>query len=372
MFVAPEGWAGAADRYPRRVIDLKLLRDQPDVVRASQVARGDDPALVDAVLDADALRRSSLAEFEQLRAEQKAHGKKVAQAASPEERAELLRHTKELAENVKAREAEAGAEVVVAAGGDGTVRAVATTLQGTGVPMGLLPVGTGNLLARNLDIPVTDLARSLEIALEGRDRAIDVAWLRVTDAPAGDDAAEVGSEHIFLVIAGIGFDAAMIADTDTTLKAKVGWIAYFLGGIRHLHGRRLEARVLLDDTRRSSMKLRTLLIGNCGRLPGGITLLPDALVDDGILDVAAIDTRAGVAGWAQLFGEVVMQGLGVQPLATNRIGRIDHTQCRSIAVRVPDGAQAQVDGDPVGRATAIECRVDHADLLVRVPRALTL
>ncbi|WP_240916139.1 diacylglycerol kinase family protein [Sanguibacter sp. HDW7] len=267
---------------------------------------------------------------------------------------------------------EAGAEVVVAAGGDGTVRAVATTLQGTGVPMGLLPVGTGNLLARNLDIPVTDLARSLEIALEGRDRAIDVAWLRVTDAPAGDDAAEVGSEHIFLVIAGIGFDAAMIADTDTTLKAKVGWIAYFLGGIRHLHGRRLEARVLLDDTRRSSMKLRTLLVGNCGRLPGGITLLPDALLDDGILDVAAIDTRAGVAGWAQLFGEVVMQGLGVQPLATNRIGRIDHTQCRSIAVRVPDGAQAQVDGDPVGRATAIECRVDHADLLVRVPRALTL
>lgn len=91
------------------MIDLKLLRDQPDVVRASQVARGDDPALVDAVLDADALRRSSLAEFEQLRAEQKAHGKKVAQASSPEERAELLRHTKELAENVKAREAEANA-----------------------------------------------------------------------------------------------------------------------------------------------------------------------------------------------------------------------------------------------------------------------
>ncbi|MGP7959422.1 serine--tRNA ligase [Sanguibacter sp. A247] len=91
------------------MIDLKLLRDQPDIVRASQVARGDDPALVDAVLDADALRRSSLADFEQLRAEQKAHGKLVAQAASPEERAELLRHTKELAEAVKARQADADA-----------------------------------------------------------------------------------------------------------------------------------------------------------------------------------------------------------------------------------------------------------------------
>jgi len=267
---------------------------------------------------------------------------------------------------------EAGAEVVVAAGGDGTVRAVATALQGTGVPMGLLPVGTGNLLARNLDIPVTDLARSLEIALEGRDRAIDVAWLRVDDAPAGDDAAEVGAEHIFLVISGIGFDAAMIADTDTTLKAKVGWVAYFLGGIRHLHGRRLEAHARLDGTRRSSMRLRTLLVGSCGRLPGGLTLLPDAVVDDGILDVAAIDTRGGVAGWAQLFGEVVMQGFGVQPHPPTRIGRIDHTQCREITVDVPGGAQAQVDGDPIGRATTITCRVDHADLVVRVPRAITL
>lgn len=268
---------------------------------------------------------------------------------------------------------EAGAEVVVAAGGDGTVRAVATALQGTGTPMGLLPVGTGNLLARNLDIPVTDLARSLEIALEGRDRPIDVAWLRVTDAPDDhEDAAEVDTDHIFLVIAGIGFDAAMIADTDTTLKAKVGWIAYFLGGIRHLHGRRLEAHVALDESRRASMKLRTLLVGNCGRLPGGITLLPDALVDDGILDVAAIDTRGGVAGWAQLFGEVVMQGLGVQPLSTTKIGRIDHTQAKHVEIRVPGGAQAQVDGDTVGIATAIECRVDPGGLVVRVPRTITL
>ncbi|MGP7959421.1 diacylglycerol/lipid kinase family protein [Sanguibacter sp. A247] len=272
----------------------------------------------------------------------------------------------------QAREAlEAGAEVVIAAGGDGTVRAVATALQGSGTPMGLLPVGTGNLLARNLDIPVADLSRCLEIALEGRDRAIDVAWLRVTDAP-DEDGAEVGSTHIFLVIAGIGFDAAMIADTDTTLKARVGWIAYFLGGMRHLHGRRLEAHVDLDDGRRSSMKLRTLLVGNCGKLPGGITLLPDARLDDGILDVAAIDTRGGVAGWAQLFGEVVMQGLGVQPLATNRIGRIDHTQCRTITAQVPGGAQGQVDGDPIGRASAFECWVDPGDLIVRVPRTITL
>ncbi|WP_166851302.1 serine--tRNA ligase [Isoptericola sp. BMS4] len=88
------------------MIDLRLLRDNPDAVRASQQARGDDPALVDAVLDADARRRSSLTDFESLRAEQKALGKKVAKAAG-EEKAELLAHTKQLAERVKARQADA-------------------------------------------------------------------------------------------------------------------------------------------------------------------------------------------------------------------------------------------------------------------------
>lgn len=88
------------------MIDLRLLRDNPDVVRASQLARGDDPALVDAALDADARRRSSLAEFEQLRAEQKSLGKEVARAQGEEKQA-LLARTKHLAEEVKARQATA-------------------------------------------------------------------------------------------------------------------------------------------------------------------------------------------------------------------------------------------------------------------------
>ena len=68
------------DRYPRGVIDLRELRDNPDVVRASQRARGDDPALVDVVLEADQRRRAALTEFERLRAEQKSLGKQVATA----------------------------------------------------------------------------------------------------------------------------------------------------------------------------------------------------------------------------------------------------------------------------------------------------
>lgn len=276
-----------------------------------------------------------------------------------------------------------GADVVVAVGGDGTVRAVAEALSGTGTPMAILPLGTGNLLARNLDIPIADLEEALLIALEGRDRTIDVGRLRILEADEDaapdpeipgslDGRAVTGSEHIFLVISGLGFDAAMVADANTRLKAKMGWVAYFVAGIRHLHGQRLEMKIELDDHEPLLVKGRTILMGNCGRLPGGLVLMPDAELDDGILDVAAIDTRGGIAGWAQLFGEVVMQGFGVSNDLPNKIGRIDHTQCQKIRVTISDGEQVQVDGDILGRAKSVESWVDAGALVVRVPRRIRL
>ncbi|WP_028046047.1 serine--tRNA ligase [Cellulomonas sp. URHE0023] len=95
------------------MIDLRLLREDPDVVRASQVARGDDPHLVDQVLDADARRRSALTDFETLRAEQKSLGKQVAQAQGDEKQA-LLTRGKHLAEQVKALQADADAAETLA------------------------------------------------------------------------------------------------------------------------------------------------------------------------------------------------------------------------------------------------------------------
>jgi len=278
------------------------------------------------------------------------------------------------------RAVDAGADVVVAIGGDGTVRAVAEGLVGTGVPMGLMPLGTGNLLARNLDIPLNDPLAAMQIALQGRDRAIDVGWLRVLrwESQVDDDVAEAADpasgrrdpdqprDHIFLVIAGLGFDAAMVADADEHLKARVGWIAYFVAGMRHLHGRRTRVHVRLDDQPITTTRLRSLLIGNCGKLPGGITLLPDAVLDDGWLDIAAIDTRAGIAGWAQLFGEVVLQGVGVRNDLPAKIGRIDHTRAQEVRLVVQGGEHVQVDGDVVGRVTELSARVDHGALVVRV------
>ena len=266
-----------------------------------------------------------------------------------------------------------GARVVIAAGGDGTVRAVAEGLVGTGAAMGLIPLGTGNLLARNLDLPLNNLPALLRIALTGTARPIDVGWvtlLRTAPVEPGDEPSDDrppdGREHIFLVIGGLGFDAAMVADTDAQLKARVGWIAYFLGGVRHLHARRMRLDVRLDDAPWQSVRLRSLLIGNCGRLPGGLTLLPDAVLDDGWLDVGAIDTRGGLVGWSQLFGEVVMQGFGIRAELPNRIGRIEHTRATRVRVRSAEPQQIQLDGDLIGAALELEARVDHRALLVKV------
>ncbi|KGM12968.1 diacylglycerol/lipid kinase family protein [Cellulomonas bogoriensis] len=281
---------------------------------------------------------------------------------------------------------ERGARVVVAIGGDGTVRAVAEGLTGTDASMGLIPQGTGNLLARNLDLPINDVEELLRIALTGRTRAVDVGWLRVLRDEAGvaDDIAEADPEavaprdtppatrepardHIFLVIAGLGFDAAMVADTDEQLKAKVGWIAYFVAGVKHLRGRRMRLDIRVDGGPWRSVRLRSLLFGNVGRLPGGITLLPDAVLDDGVLDVAAIDTRGGIAGWAQLFGEVVMQRFGIRNDLPNKIGRIDHLRARTVRVRSRDAQQLQVDGETIGSVREVSARVDRQALRIRVP-----
>ena len=280
---------------------------------------------------------------------------------------------------------ERGVKLVVAIGGDGTVRAVAEGLAGTDVPMGLLPQGTGNLLARNLDLPLGDVDNLLRIALTGTDRRIDVGWLRVVrdgsqasddidradpgaaaDEETPPDAGDAARDHIFLVISGLGFDAAMVADTDEQLKAKVGWVAYFVAGIRHLHAHRLRLQLSMDESPWYNVRLRSLMIGNCGRLPGGITLLPDAVLDDGWLDVGAIDTRVGLLGWGQLFGEVALQRFGVRSRLPNKAGKIDHAQARVVRVRTREPQQIQVDGDIIGRAFEVAVRVDPLALTVRV------
>ncbi|WP_084038962.1 diacylglycerol kinase family protein [Demequina sp. NBRC 110053] len=262
---------------------------------------------------------------------------------------------------------EAGADVVVAVGGDGTVRAVAEALAGTGVAMGILPMGTGNLFARNLDLPLADTSALMRTALEGVDRAVDVGYL---DVDRADGEFDHEGRHLFLVMAGAGIDAEMVAGANPTLKRRLGWMAYFFAALEHLGDKRMTATVTIDDGEPVTNEMRTVLLANAGRLPGGLQLIPDASISDGTLDIATLDARAGIVGWTDLFGSVIAQGAGIKQsevLQAWRASRIDTATGRKVEISMASPERVQVDGEELGRATRITAVLDPGALKVRVP-----
>lgn len=260
----------------------------------------------------------------------------------------------------------AGADVVVAVGGDGTVRAVAEGLAGTDTALAILPMGTGNLFARNFDIPLGDIPAMLRTALEGEEQPVDVGWL---DIDRGD-ARTTGTRHLFLVMAGAGIDAEMVQGADDKLKKRLGWVAYFLAAVKHMGARRMTAVVSVNGSAPITGQMRSVLICNVGRLPGGFQLIPDASAVDGQLDIATLDARAGIVGWTDLFGTVVAQGAGLkQPdiLRAYRASRIDHAQGQKVHIVMDQPQRVQVDGEPLGRVTEITAEIAPGALTMRVP-----
>jgi diacylglycerol kinase family enzyme len=247
-----------------------------------------------------------------------------------------------------------GATLVCPLGGDGTVRAVAAALVGTETPIGLLPRGTGNLFARNLSLPVDSLGDALKVALTGQNKRVDVG--RLTVDQSGEH--ERPEEHIFLIMAGIGFDAAIMADAPEQLKKTVGPLAYTFSGVKNLRGPQFKVRIKIDDEPEFSRRARSVVVGNCGKLTGGLVLMPRAQVDDGWLD-AIILSPVGVVGWVAVAGRVISR---------KRKGheRVDHHQLKSVAIRCDRPTAVQVDGDTIGRARALSATIDPLALVVRV------
>jgi diacylglycerol kinase (ATP) len=185
--------------------------------------------------------------------------------------------------------------VVIAAGGDGTVRAVAEALRGTGIPLAVLPSGTGNLLARNLSLPLDDIALSLAAAFSGDDRRIDIGVIEIERTDGSRNA------HGFLVMAGAGLDAKMVSNTNPALKKRVGWLAYVHAISKSLRDAdQLRLRYQFDTGPTRWIRAHTLLIGNCGRLPANLMLLPDAELDDGLFDIVFL-RPTGFLGWVQIW-----------------------------------------------------------------------
>ena len=235
-----------------------------------------------------------------------------------------------------------GVDLVISSGGDGTVTACAGGVAGSGVPLGVLPSGTGNLLARNLGLPLK-LDAALAVALTGAERRLDVG---------------VANGRPFVVMAGIGFDAALLASVSEKLKTRAGWHAYAFSALRHLWDRLTRVEVRVDGGPPMRRLASDVVVGNVGTLQRNVRLLPDAVPDDGVLDVAVI-TAWGVGAWIGLVADVL--------LLRRKTSRLHRLTCRELVVDSRRPRPWEVDGDVIGATRQLRVSVRPGDLLVRVP-----
>jgi diacylglycerol kinase family enzyme len=238
----------------------------------------------------------------------------------------------------------AGAEVVLACGGDGTIRACADALAGTPVALAVLPAGTGNLLVANLELP-SDVDSVIKVIVGGRRRTIDLGQLD-------------SGEH-FAVMAGMGFDAAMMESTSEPLKRGLGWPAYVIGGARRLLDRPMRVRIQIDDGAPFRRTARCVLIGNVGRLQGGIELFGDAAPDDGRLDLAVIKPR-GLRGWIALLASALLRR---QPPRRH----LESFRASSVDVRSDTVEPREMDGDTIEPGRRLSVSIRPGALQVCVP-----
>lgn len=264
---------------------------------------------------------------------------------------------------------ERGVDVVLVAGGDGTVRAVAEAMAGTDVPLAIVPSGTGNLLARNLNLPLLDPRTMIRAALGDFRHPIDIGWATLT-RENGDT-----GEHAFVVLAGMGLDADMIANTRPDLKRSVGWVAYVDGAARSLpNARPFRIVYQLDDSRLHSTKVHSVLFANCGTLPAGISLIPSASITDGEMDIAIIQPT-GPLGWLGVWRKIwwdnsVLRRFRAGRLVLQRRGKdasVRYLRGRTIETAAVHPTPIELDGDEFGQAVRISCRVDPVALLLALP-----
>ncbi|MFS0893858.1 diacylglycerol/lipid kinase family protein [Microbacterium sp. 179-I 3D3 NHS] len=252
---------------------------------------------------------------------------------------------------------EDGRGMVIAVGGDGTVRAVAEALAGTDAILGIIPQGTGNLLARNLDIPLTPAAAAFERLRDGEPRRIDLGWVSYE-----------GTEHAFAVMVGFGIDAQMLVETDEDLKSKAGWLAYVEAMGRALAATEMtELTLTVDGEKAAAVQGHTMLIGNCGMVQGGIRLLPDAVLDDGKLDVLMVSAD-GALQWLDTLRSFVWDNgirrffAGADEAVSTDSAR--HLPVETISVEMEKALMFEIDGEEVGEISSFQVRVQPGAILV--------
>ncbi len=235
-----------------------------------------------------------------------------------------------------------GAEVLFACGGDGTVMAAAQALSGTEMALAVVPLGTGNLLARSLGLP-RDTRGAILVGVEGRCRRIDLG--------------EVDGRQ-FAVAAGIGLDAQMLADAPRLAKRLLGWLAYVPAGLRHLGEAGFDVKLRVDQGELIQRRVRSILVANVGTLPGGISLLPSSAADDGFLDVVLIAPTT-LLEWLRVAARLRVRHPEGSGLETFRGETVE------VTTDLPQPREA--DGEQLSDGVSLLVRIRPGALLVCVP-----
>jgi diacylglycerol kinase (ATP) len=236
-----------------------------------------------------------------------------------------------------------GADLVFVWGGDGMVQRCMDALAGSDAAVAIVPAGTANLMASNLGIQ-QDLPEAVRIGFHGARRKLDLG--------------RVNGEH-FGVMAGVGFDAAMIRDADGTLKSRLGRLAYVWTGMRHLSGTTAKVKVTVDGRKWFRGKAGCVLLGNVGTITGGIHAFPDARPDDGRLEIG-VTTASGPVQWARTLGRMATEHADRSPL-------IQMTSGRKIKIKLARPMPYELDGGARGDVTSLSVRVAPAAITVCVP-----
>ena len=239
-----------------------------------------------------------------------------------------------------------GVDLVIAAGGDGTVSAVADALVGSGTPMGILPMGTANVLARELVIPL-DVGDAARLLVGEHDHATI-------------DAMKVGARH-YLTQVGVGLDALMIRDTPTEQKKRFGKLAYLWSAAKHLVGFQPRRFSLEVDGKAIKTRASEVIVANVGTLgQPPFRWGPGIQVDDGTLNVCVSKART-ILHYLGLFWHVATREHRADPNVRYYQAR------RSVAIATKHPLPVQADGEILGE-TPVRIEVVPGAVKVVVPR----
>jgi YegS/Rv2252/BmrU family lipid kinase len=237
-----------------------------------------------------------------------------------------------------------GADLIFVWGGDGMVQRCVDAIAGTDATVAIIPAGTANLLATNLGIP-DDIEQAVDIGLSGHSRRLDLGRL---------------NGERFAVMAGAGLDARMIGDADGSLKDRFGRLAYVWTGAKHLREKPFRAKIKVDGARWYDGEASCILLGNVGKLFGGVEAFEDAQPDDGVLELGVV-TAEGVKEWAGTVARAVVGTASKSPHAIT-------TKVRSVRIKLDRKVPYEIDGGDRTKARKLRIDVEPAAVSICVPR----